>query len=252
MSSKFYDQFQEKIAGHVTAVLPLYIFSGGKRIVPESSGLNWGMAQLAGSHVGINDAYIPITTKFIGTYPELFPAKLPEPTRFDNVKRPDHRHNDNITMVWDDGTHMTGLLEGTVPFEIDGIRRLYPKQIASSPSKATLGRYLRKRLNVPEGVAITYNDLQTYGRNDISITLVDSLTYYFDFSVHEEPIQKKEEKKPETSIPISVGDVVYSKFLKEGTVTKIEDGLLYVTFATKDSVFQIPNAFLQGFLSLKK
>ncbi len=78
---------------------------------------------------------------------------------------------------------MTGLLEGSRKVKIDGISSEYPKQIATTPSKALLGRYLRERIGVSEGKAITMADLERYGRKTIDVTLQGEGIYYFDFSV---------------------------------------------------------------------
>ena len=59
----------------------------------------------------------------------------------------------------------------------------YAKQIATSPSKALLGKYIRARLGVSEGKAITMDDLKKYGRKTIDISLLGEGVYYFDFSV---------------------------------------------------------------------
>ena len=173
--------------------MPLYILDrNGNEVIPASSGINWGMAKKNGSHVNINDAYIRIGTEMLGKYPFLFPSKQNAPSDLKNVIRKDHRHNDSIDIVWDDGTTMTGLLEGTQPKNEDGIKVLYPKQLSTTPRKALLGQYLRKRLNVPEGEAITMAHLETYGRKTIDVSLQGEGIYYFDFSV------KKDNSKLET------------------------------------------------------
>lgn len=166
--------------------LPLYIVKDGKKIVPEGSGINWGMAKLKGSHVNIDDAYIKISMNLVEQYPQLFPRKSKGPKNLNNVVRIDHRDNDNIEIIWDDGTTMTGLLEGTIPRVENGEVVSYPKQIASTPRKSQLGKYLRKRLGIPSGKFITLEDLQRYGRDYISVSLQGEGIYYFDFSVKKE------------------------------------------------------------------
>lgn len=164
--------------------MPLYIIEkDGREVVPEKSGINWGMARKSGSHVNINDAYIRIGTDLIEKYPLLFPAKQQEPKDKSNIVRKDHRHNDSIDIVWDDGTTMTGLLEGSIPKDENGVKVLYPKQLSTTPRKALLGKYLRERLNVPEGEQITMEHLERYGRKTIDVSLQGEGIYYFDFSV---------------------------------------------------------------------
>ena len=165
--------------------LPLYLVNNGIKVIPSASGINWGMAKLTGSHVNINDAYIPIPAESADYYPQMFPAKQSAPANLSTVFREGHRHNDTVEVIWDDGTEMTVLLEGSRGRADDnGNKIYYPKQIASSPSKAQLGKYIRNRLGVPEGKAITYADLKQYGRDTISISLQGEGIYFFDFSLN--------------------------------------------------------------------
>lgn len=163
--------------------MPLFVIDNGTPVVPPRSGINWGLAKLTGSHVNINDAYIRIGGDLIENYPDMFPKKQEYPSYSEQIARSGHRHNDSIEILWDDGTAMTGLLEGSVPKIIDGKKELYPKQISSTPSKAELGKYLRTRMGVKEGQRITYQDLQAYGRTTIDVSLQGDGIYYFDFSV---------------------------------------------------------------------
>ena len=155
--------------------------SSGEKYIPASSGLNWGQSTTA--HVNRNDAYIAIRSNMIDKYPTLFPRKQEKPLIVDGIVRRDHRHNDSIEIILDDGTVMTGLMEGTFWKIIDGERVAFPKQITSTPNKATLGEYLRKRIGVKSGVQIKYEDLLIYGRDTIDISLQGEGIYYFDFSV---------------------------------------------------------------------
>ena len=142
----------------------------------QNAGLiNWG--QSINAHVNRNDAYIAIKKEYIHQYPNLFPPKQTMPTQ-STTGRP-QRHNDSVEVIWDDGTTMECLLEGNQ--EENGI--VYPKQIASAPSKAVLGEYIRNRIGVPSGARVTRRDLTRYGRDYISISLQAEGVYYFDFSV---------------------------------------------------------------------
>lgn len=162
--------------------MPLFIIENNKEVIQKGNGLNWGMAKLTGSHVNINDACIAIPADISRHYENMFPQKRLSPSKTDNLARKDHRDNDPIDIIWDDGTTMTGLLEGTRTKTIDGVKVEYAKQIATTPSKALLGKYMRKRLGVPEGQAITMEDLERYGRKTIDISLQGEGVYYFDFS----------------------------------------------------------------------
>lgn len=148
-------------------------------IVPEKSGINWGAnsIQMGGtSHTCIGDAEIRITKEAIQNFPHLFPPKLGTPNKRSGKLQ---RQNDEIELIWDDGTVMKGLLEQNLP-QGDLI---YPKAICSSESKAELGLYLRRRIGVSPTHIITKTDLEQYGRTDITISLQAEGVYYVDFSV---------------------------------------------------------------------
>lgn len=146
--------------------LPLYSISKGTKYVPAASNLNWGFAD---ANVTPGDACIRIGAENVRNYTALFPAKQAE--------------NHSVEVLWDDGTIMTCLLEGSQPIKVDGIEAKYPKQISSFPSKRAMGQYLRKRLGVPEGQRVTMADLIRYGRDAVDVSLQGEGIYYFDFSV---------------------------------------------------------------------
>lgn len=168
--------------------MPLFIVEHGKEVVPAKSGINWGMAKKSGSHVNIDDAYIRIGMDLVEHYPLMFPSKQKEPKDLESIVRKDHRHNDSIDIVWDDGTTMTALLEGSVPKDENGIKVLYPKQLSTTPKKSLLGQYLRERIGVATGEAITIEDLEKYGRKTIDVSLQGEGIYYFDFSVKKDNV----------------------------------------------------------------
>lgn len=143
--------------------------------VQNASGLNWG--QSAGN-VNPNDACIPIRIDHIRMFPELFPPKQTLPTAVNGRGRT-QRHNDSIEIIWDDGTTMEGLLEGSQP--VGRVR--YPKQLASFPNKDIFGLYIRQRIGVPaDGSRITREHLERYGRTDIDVSLQAEGVYFLDFS----------------------------------------------------------------------
>lgn len=146
----------------------------------NASGLNWGfMANgLPSPKRGINDACIPISIEHIRHYPELFPQKLSERELVD-VRGRRQRSNEAIELIWDDGITMEGLLEGTNM--VDGVA--YPKQISSFPAKNQMGEYLKRRLNVPLGQPVQRHHLDTYGRTNITVSLLGNGIYGCDFSV---------------------------------------------------------------------
>jgi len=143
--------------------------------VQNAAGLNWG--QSLKGHITKNDSYIAIRTQDINNFPEVFSPKQVTPLKFDGRGKK-HRDNDYIEIIWDDGVCMTGLFFGNQ--EINGIT--YPKQVSSFPA-AEMGKYLRKRLNVPSRQPVRKFHLDRYGRDTIGISLLNEGVYKFDFSV---------------------------------------------------------------------
>lgn len=161
------------LATNNTCTMVLYDPSTNQ--VQAGHGLNWGFSPRGHNRPG--DACIPIRTSHIRNYPNLFPPKQTRPTRAFGGRS--QRQNDSVELIWDDGTIMDALLEGSQ--QVDG--RYYPKQISSFPSKNTLGVYIRNRLGLSPTARVTKADLDRYGRDYITITLLQSGTYYVDFSV---------------------------------------------------------------------
>lgn len=160
------------------------LLSRGKEVA-EKSGLNWGLSP---AHVSPGDAYIAITKEYIKYFPSLFPSKK-YVNGIQNVdsKGKANRENDEVELIWDDGTSMIGLMEGQ---QTDDNGLIYPKQLSSSPSKNIIGQYIRKRLgilkadgSVDNDYRITRADLIKYGRSHIDISLIGEGIYYMDFSV---------------------------------------------------------------------
>ncbi len=153
-------------------------FLDNKGLVPKGSGLNWGFGKAHNQH---DVAYIPIKAEYIKSFPNLFPPKK-YVFGIENVnsKGKKNRENDEIELIWDDGTVMMGLLEG------QGVKangHIYPKQLSSSSQKSILGKYLRKRIGVDVDHLICKRDLLKYGRTHIDISLIGDGLYYMDFSV---------------------------------------------------------------------
>lgn len=144
----------------------LTLLTANENNIHQAGGLNWGCSTRA--HVCPNDAYIPIHIGTIRLNPSFFSPR----SRFTNVV---------LEFRWDDGTIMHGQFEGTMTDQRTG--NTYPKQIASHPSKDILGRYIRTRIGVSSGQAITISDLQAYGRTDIEINHIRGNIYELDFHV---------------------------------------------------------------------
>lgn len=159
------------------------------REVAALSGLNWGLASLGGSHTVLGDAYIAITKEHLRLFPDLFPIKKYVGRQNPESNGKANRENDEVELIWDDGTSMIGLMEGQQDYE----GSVYPKQISSSPNKNIIGKYLRKRiLNKASVDDLTYEDLAYritkrdlfhYGRTSIDISKLGEGIYYMDFSV---------------------------------------------------------------------
>lgn len=143
--------------------------------VPKSSGINWGCSS---GHTSEGDAYIKISTQCLKEYPNLFPPKREAPTKKVKGARC-FRQNDEVEFIFDDGTIMSGILEGN-GVSIDG--KVYPKQMCSSPKKNILGKYLRKRMGLSNDKVITVEDFKRYGRSDIEVSLLSEGVYFLNFS----------------------------------------------------------------------
>lgn len=146
--------------------------------VPPKSGLNWGQSEK--SHVTPDDAYIAIRIGHIKSNPNLFPPK-----RGSSIAEGGRsiRENEPVEVIFDDGVSMTCSLEGVNndPFDRgSGIK--YPKQLTSFPEKNRIGKYFRDRLKVPHGSPVLKSHLHSYGRTNVSMTLINEGVYYLDFS----------------------------------------------------------------------
>lgn len=170
--------------------IPLYSVKYGKKQVAVSSGLNWGRARLtSNAHVAAGDAYIRLPKEILKNNQALLKPFDPDFKTPDGKRK---RNSDPIELIWDDGTVMEASLEGVQKF--NGMK--FPKQLASFSSKqpisngkriskkSILGRYLRDRLNVGVDEAITMEILENYGRDTITLSLIEEGLYYADFSTN--------------------------------------------------------------------
>jgi hypothetical protein len=133
--------------------------------VHQTGGLNWGSNP--NNHTNPLDAYIPIHIGSVRRYAPLFSPKGAAQT----VQ----------TLTWDDGTVIQVLFEGSQTDSQTGL--VYPKQIASTPNKNTLGRYFRMRMGLSATHRITLQDLQNYGRTNIDLISTGLNQYNADFHV---------------------------------------------------------------------
>ena len=148
--------------------------------VQEMSGLNWGFAN---GNVAIGDALIAIRMKHLIAHPNLFQPIFFNPTE---GHRSRSQSKEAAELIWDDGVIMRVLFEGSQ--ELNG--NTYPKQISSIPRKNILGNYIRERMGLapvseekkPEE-RITREMLTRYGRDTITLSLIQPGLYKADFSV---------------------------------------------------------------------
>lgn len=162
----------------LNAVCEMELFDPDTGQVQGMSGLNWGFAN---GNVTPNDAYIPIRTRHIKQFPHLFQPVFFNP---EAGHRSRSKSKEAVELIWDDGVIMEALFEGSQP--INGLN--YPKQISSIPKKSVLGEYIRSRLSLPpvspdrkESEKITRATLEGYGRNSISLKLIQPGVYAADF-----------------------------------------------------------------------
>lgn len=162
--------------------IPLYSINTGD--VHEKGGLNWGLSL---GHVAKGDAYIALPKKIIQENMDLIKPYD------ENYISPQgkKRNSEPVEIIWDDGYIMDASFEGVN--NIDD--KKFPKQLSSYSAevpylngekiskKSILGRYIRKRINVDINHKITMKDLNKYGRNTITLSLIENGIYYADFSV---------------------------------------------------------------------
>lgn len=167
------------IINNLDIVCELELYDPDSGQVQAMSGLNWGFAN---GNVTPNDAYVPIRTKHIRSFPRLF-----QPIFFNPAEghRSRSKSKEAVEIIWDDGVIMRALFEGSQP--VDG--GTYPKQISSLPNKNVLGLYVRNRLKMsPVSIhrksheMITRDILERYGRSSIAINLIQPGVYSADFS----------------------------------------------------------------------
>lgn len=117
--------------------------------VGTRSGLNWG--QRKGRNK--NQAYIPL------------PIHIAKSGFFPLSKQ-------HFTVVTDD--HHQLILR---------VEQQFDKAITTPLSNAQLGEYFRSRLGLANGQFVTKQDLDNYGRTDVTFYKLDEEQYYLDFSV---------------------------------------------------------------------
>ena len=113
------------------------------------AGLNWGQRP----NRDRNEAYIP----------------LPRAVASNGFFPPSYLH---FTAITDDRKQLTLRVE-----------QQNDKAITTPERNSDLGEYFRNRLGLPNGAFVTRNDLEAYGRTNVTFYKLDDETYYMDFSV---------------------------------------------------------------------
>lgn len=134
--------------GFVSKTLSL-LTSKGK--MGGRSGLNWGQREDRDR----NQAYIPMQRRV--ALSGFFPKK-----------------ELHFTVITDDAFSMIcSVAQGDE----------HGKAIHTPLDNAELGRYFRKRIGTSLGARVEKEDLERYGRSDVTFYKIDDETYYMDFSV---------------------------------------------------------------------
>ena len=124
---------------------------GTKGEIGERSGLNWGQRERRDK----NQTYIPLQRHVAKS--GFFPSK-----------------DQHFTVITDDGFSMIcSVAQGDEK----------GKAIHTPLDNGELGRYFRKRIDIPSGAYVKKEDLERYGRTDVTFFKIDNETYYMDFSV---------------------------------------------------------------------
>jgi len=169
-----------------SAIIPLYCIKNDSPVVQRVDGLNWGNGPKASKSTDM-ESVLPIRAFHVKNYPLLIPFNGAVGSGTGGKSQ---RMQKPIEMIWDDGTKMTMLFQQRgVEVPPKGKRvpgsayRQYPKALTASSGGVELGKYLRNRMNLPHDKEITYDDLRTYGRDYVTLTLTKAGEYELDFSV---------------------------------------------------------------------
>lgn len=132
--------------------ISLPLFSEKTGDIQKSSGLNWG--QRPEYNREPNQAYIPVPKAIHDNFPNFFP-----------------KHGEEFTVITDDGDSFICVLA-----------QANSKAIETRHDNSILGKYFRKRLDLPLGKQVELNDLQRYGRTSVVLSKMGDNLYFMDFS----------------------------------------------------------------------
>ena len=125
-------------------------FLDRRGLLPQRSGLNWG--QRPEQNREPNQAYLSLKkdSRKEGFLPDLA---------------------NTFTLITDDNTSIDCV-----------VAQQGRKAIHSTKDNSEIGKYIRRRLGIPLGQAVTSDDLIKYGRTDFTIEKINSETFLFDMS----------------------------------------------------------------------
>ena len=120
--------------------------------VGYGSGINWGIRR-NGTKREPNQAYIGVPVQVAKS--GFFPL---EKTHFSAIT------DDNKQLIL-------------------RIEQANDKALTTPLNNSLLGEYLRNRIGVPNGAFVTKEDLERYGRTDVTFYKIDEEQFFMDFSV---------------------------------------------------------------------
>ncbi len=134
--------------------------------LPGVSGLNWG--QRKERRINHNTGEVALVDR----EPNQAYLSLRGESRKEGFLPP---RAYNFTLITDDGQSFDCVrAQGDTGAE---------KAIQSTKDNSELGKYFRKRLGLGEGVLVTAEDLERYGRTDYTISKIDDENFLLDFSL---------------------------------------------------------------------
>jgi len=125
------------------------------------SGINWGHRK-DGRPRELNQMYISLPAHIKRRYPSFFPITADR----------SGKGNPNFSVLTDDGKNF-----------IFRVQQEGNKGITTPLGNSLIGEYFRSRLGASNGAFVTKQDLENYGRMDVTFYKLDDEQYFMDFSV---------------------------------------------------------------------
>lgn len=118
--------------------------------IHQKSGLNWGQREGRDP----DQAYIPVHVAKVERHPDFFPSR-----------------GRRFAVETDDGKRFICVRA-----------QAGAKAIETPEDNSLLGRYFRRRLHLPSGARVDLEDLEQYGRTDVTFKKIDEDLFLMDFS----------------------------------------------------------------------